>query len=241
MKSSQGSASLLVTRSALFLWSLPQWEMIGQSDREEVCRSPSALLSPVFFWCRVWHVSGVIFVECFSFFLFLPYSIPCVFTVLFPYTSGIFLYMCDYWSCIIGWVCLTTARVLCSPSDLYMPVHPMCNKPLYCFWCVSSFVTVTETGFSPTLTLFENLHLVTTLRASCHILWSQKSGKEKKFVSASTLFKVLRNSPQSFGKTFLGLLHFMLMESIFVEISGKAFKIFKHYLTEPPVRSSSAS
>lgn len=94
-------------------------------------RSPCALPSAVSSRRRMWHVSGVIFVKCFPF-PFLPFSIPCVFNVLFPYISGIFLFMCDYWSCIIGWVCLTVAGELCSapllPPDLYMPVHPMCNN-----------------------------------------------------------------------------------------------------------------
>lgn len=158
----RGSASVLVIRYALLLWSLPQWGN-DRSASEEVCRRPSCL--PCSSDCRMWHVSGVIFVKCFLF-PFLPYSIPCVFTVFFPYTSGILLYMCDYWSCIIGWVCLTTARVLCSPSDLYMPVHPMCNDHCIAFDVSSSFVTVTETGFfSPTLTLFLKFFL------QIYILW----------------------------------------------------------------------
>lgn len=124
-------------------------------------RSPCALPSAVSSRRRMWHVSGVIFVKCFPF-PFLPFSIPCVFNVLFPYISGIFLFMCDYWSCIIGWVCLTVAGELCSapllpPRPVYACTSHV-QQPLYCFWCVSSRVTVTETGFSPFLrALLQNL------------------------------------------------------------------------------------
>lgn len=145
-----------------------------RSVSEEVRRSPSALLSPVFFNAGCGMLVGSFLCSVFPF-PFLPYSISCVFTVLFPYTSGIFLYMCDYWSCIIGWVCLTTARVLCSPSDLYMPVHPMCNNHCIAFDVSPPLWLSLRLAFLPTLTFFENL--VTTLRTSCHILSSTKTGK----------------------------------------------------------------
>lgn len=193
----------------------------------------------MFFRCRTWHVSGVIFVKCFFFFPLLPYSISCVFNVLLPYTSGIFLFMCDYWSCIIGWVCLTTAGVLCSPSDLYMPVHPMCNKPLYCFWCVSSCVTVTETGFSPSLTLLQNYVLwqhweQVVIFLSCQRNW-------EKFVSVSKP-KFLEIACRLLVKLDRGHLHLdahgvHLCSDLWKCIFFFFFKLKRH-LTEPLVRNA---
>lgn len=131
----RGSASLLVIWSALFLWSLPQWETIGQTVKKSIEVSLPSCLLRFFFWCRMWHVSGVIFLKCFLLFIFsfLPYSIPCVFTVLCPYTSGIFLFMCNYWSYIIGWVCLTNGK---SALSTLRPVYACTfhvQQPLYCF------------------------------------------------------------------------------------------------------------
>lgn len=142
-----------------------------RSVSEEVCRSPSALLSPVFSDAGCGMLVGSFLWSVFLF-PFLPYSISCVFTVLFPYTSGIFLYMCDYWSCIIGWVCLTMARVLCSPSDLYMLVHPMCNNHCIAFDVSPPLWLSLRLAFHQPWPFFENLHLLTTLRRSCHI-WSK--------------------------------------------------------------------
>lgn len=132
MKSSQG-VCLIVGNMICFVLMITTSMGNDRSVSEEVCRSPSALLSPMFFYAGGCGMLVGSFLLSVFFFPFLPYSISCVFTVLFPYTSGIFLYMCDYWSCIIGWVCLTKARVLCSPSDLYMPVHPMCNNHCIAF------------------------------------------------------------------------------------------------------------
>lgn len=152
----------------------------------------------MFFRCRTWHVSGVIFVKCFFFFPLLPYSISCVFNVLLPYTSGIFLFMCDYWSCVIGWVCLTMAGVLCSPSDLYMPVHPMCNNHCIAFdvsppvWLSLRLAFRHPWPFCKTTSCdnFEN--------KLSYFIMSKKLGK--------TIFgiktKLFRNSLQTFGKTW---------------------------------------
>lgn len=186
--------------------------MIGQSAKKSVEVPPVSCV----FRCRMWHVSGVIFVKCFLF-PFLPYSISCVFTVLFPYTSGFFLYMCDYWSCIIGWVCLTTARVLCSPSDLYMPVHPMCNNHGIAFDVSPPLWLSLRLAFCQTWP-FLNLHLVTTLRMSCHVLSSHKSGKKNLFRHrpCSKFSEIARNLLVKLHcGHFPGLSDLMLMESIF--------------------------
>lgn len=126
------------------------------------------------------------------FFSFLPYSIPCVFTVLCPYTSGIFLFMCNYWSYIIGWVCLTMAKVLCPPSDLYMPVHSMCSNHCIAFNVSPPLWLSPRPAFrQPTLTCMK-------------ILLGMNDKKSwEKFVSASILFEFfffffLRNSWQVF-------------------------------------------
>lgn len=111
MKSSQGSASQLLIRQA--------W--IGQSVKK-------SLLSLVFFGAGCSMLAGPFLLSVFFFFPFPAILHFMCITVLFPYTSGIFLYM---WLLVMfHWlsVSLTTARVLCSPSNLYMPVHPMCNN-----------------------------------------------------------------------------------------------------------------
>lgn len=67
MKSSRGSASL-VGNTICFVLMITTWMGNDRSDSEGVCsRSPSALLSPLFFQCRTWHVSGVTLVKCFLF------------------------------------------------------------------------------------------------------------------------------------------------------------------------------
>lgn len=150
-----------------------------RSDSEEVYRSLSALLSPVFFDAGCGMLVGSFFLSVFFFFSFLPYSIPCVFTVLCPYTSGIFLFMCNYWSYIIGWVCLTMAKVLCPPSDLYMPVHSMCSNHCIAFNVSPPLWLSLRPAFrQPTLTCMK-------------ILLGMNDKKSwEKFVLASILFEV---------------------------------------------------
>lgn len=113
----------------LFLWS-SEWKTIGQSVKKSL-RPPVRAV----FRCRMWHVSGIVFLCLFVFsfiFPFLPFPSHVYFLCYF-HTHPIFLFMYDYWSCNIGWVCLTLARVLRSPSDVYMPVHPMCNNHCIAF------------------------------------------------------------------------------------------------------------
>lgn len=150
-----------------------------EHNRSVQWRRPQALPSAVSSPRRMWHVSGVIcvfmylfiFIELFtlsssvfSLFPFVPFSIPCVFNmlyVLFPCISGIFLFMCDYWSCIIGWVLPNNNRRALSalprthpsPPDLYMPVHPMCNDHCSAF-DVSPLVLLSPRGFLPSLNPF---------------------------------------------------------------------------------------
>lgn len=173
-----GLPHLLVIRYALFLWSLPEWEMIDQTVKESVAEVhlPSCLLC--FFSAGRGMLVGSLWLSVFYFVLFFPFlpcDISCVFTVFCPYTSGILLFMCNYWSYIIGWVCLTMAKVLCPPSDLYMPVHSMCSN--HCIAFDVSFATVTETGFLADTDLDENLHLATTLKISCRI--SRRKNKNR--------------------------------------------------------------
>lgn len=114
MKSSQGSAPRLVIHQA--------W--IGQSVKK-------SLLARVFFRCRMRHVNGAIFVECF-FIFFCSFSCHTPFHVYYCVISIHIRYFPVYvWLLVMyHWlsVSLTTARVLCLPSNLYMPVHPMCNN-----------------------------------------------------------------------------------------------------------------
>lgn len=174
---------------------LCSWDRIGHSVKKSIepimCPPSYFLCFTLLFQCRMWHVSGVIFVvKCFVFFsCHTPFH---AYLLLFPYTSGIFLFMCDYWSCIIGWVCLIMVKVLCSPSALYACTSHV-QQPLYCFWYVSSSVTVTETGFLASLgplwksTSYDGVKLSQFIRT--------KSGK----IEISSLYLVI--NLQSVGKT----------------------------------------
>lgn len=98
------------------------------------------------FLCRMWHVSGVIFVvKCFVFFL-LPYSISCVFTVSFIhiryFSVHVWLLVMYHWLSVPN----NGKSALFTLSPVYACTSHV-QEPLYCFWCVSSFLTVTETGF----------------------------------------------------------------------------------------------
>lgn len=172
------------------------------------------------------------------FFPFLPFSIPCVFTVLFPYTSGIFLYMCDYWSCSIGWVCLTMARVLCLPSDLYMPVYIpcatitvlllMCLLLCDCHW---GWLCANPGPFCKS-TSCDNIKNVVTFSQNVKNQWV-------KVAKGTTIWKVFRNMPQSFGKASLWTLSFVYQTRCSRSQYVLRFQNFKsnYYLTEPTVRS----
>lgn len=107
----------------LFLWS-SQWKTIEvPAPSWPRCISDAGcgmLVGSFFFVCL-----------CFIF-PFLPFPSHVYFLCYF-HTHQIFLFMCDNWSCNIGWMCLTLARVLRSPSDVYMPVHPMCNNHCIAF------------------------------------------------------------------------------------------------------------
>lgn len=70
---------------------------------------------------------------------------------------------------------------------------------------------------------FGKLHLVTTLRTSCHTL---TFNNWEKFVSVSTLWKVFRNSLQSFGKT-RG--HFLRLEAHGVHICWDSWKCIQNF------------
>lgn len=172
--------------------------MIDQTVKESVeeVHLPSCLLC--LFSAGRGMLVGSLWLSVFYFVLFFPFlpcDISCVFTVFCPYTSGILLFMCNYWSYIIGWVCLTMAKVLCPPSDLYMPVHSMCSN--HCIAFDVSSVTVTETGFLADTDLDENLHLATTLKISCRISRREKKNNKKIWENsgeASVLFEVFRNS-----------------------------------------------
>lgn len=78
------------------------------------------------------------------------------------------------------------AKVLCPPSDLYMPVHSMCSN--HCIAFDVSSATVTETGFLADTDLDENLHLATTLKISCRIS-RRKKKTIKKIKSGKILVK----------------------------------------------------
>lgn len=148
---------------------LPHWYLLcsydhffngdDRSDSEGVPRSPFALLSPVIFFsflfsrCRMWHVSGVIFVKCYHF--------VCFFVLIFPAILHSMCIYCVSFSIHIGyfpvyvWL-LVMYHWLSVPNNgksalfALRPVYACTShvqQPLYCFWCVSSFVTVTETGY----------------------------------------------------------------------------------------------
>lgn len=99
------------------------------------------------FRCRMWHVSGVIFVECFLF-PFLPYShsmcIYCVISIHIRYFPVyVWLLVMYHW--------LSVPNNGKSALFALRPVYACTShvqQPLYCFWCVSSSVTVTDTGSS---------------------------------------------------------------------------------------------
>lgn len=152
MKSSQGSASLSVIRHALFLWSPPQWEMIGQWAKKSVAVPP---VSCVFFFskkCRMWHVSGVIFVKCFFFF---PFPVILHFMCIYCVISIHIRYFPVYVWLLVMYHWLSVPNNGKSALFALRPVNACTShvqQPQYCFWCLSSSVTVTETGF------FDSLH-----------------------------------------------------------------------------------
>lgn len=151
----------------------------------------------------MWHVSGVIFVKCFLFSFPAILHFMCIYCVISIHIR----YFPVYVWLLVMYHWLSVPNKGKSALFALRPVYACTShvqQPLYCFWCVSSFVTVTETGFFfflANLEPFANLHLVTTLRTSCHILLTPKFGKT--FAMASTLFRVFRNTPQSFSKTLL--------------------------------------
>lgn len=125
------------------------------------------------------------------------------------------------------------AKVLCPPSDLYMPVHSMCSN--HCIAFDVSSATVTETGFLADTDLDENLHLATTLKISCRISRRKNKNRLKKNKiwensgEATVLLEVFRNSGCVLVKLDCGLFSLfcqdsMVMESVFIEIYDNTFK-----------------
>lgn len=163
-----------------------------RSVSEDVCRNPSALLSPVFFDAGCGMLVGSFLL---SVFFFLSCHTPFhVYLLCYFHTHQVFSCICV----IIGWVCLTTARVLCSPSDLYMPVHPMCNNHCIAFDVSPPLWLSLRLAFCQPWLFWKS--------TSCDNIKNElsyyiKSKIWKKNISASTLFKVIKSSLQSFGKT----------------------------------------
>lgn len=166
MKSSQGSASLLVIRYALFLWSLPQWGMIGQSAKKPLEVPPVSCVLR----CRTWHVSGVIFVKCFLF-PFLPYShfmcIYCVISIHIRY-SPVYVWLLVMYH----WLSVPNNGEKCSVRPqtcicLYIPCATTTVLLLMCLLLRDCHWDWLFANLDP----FENLHLMTTATlTSCHIL-----------------------------------------------------------------------
>ena len=129
-----------------------------------------------FYQCGTRNVSGIIFVMCFLF----PFPAILHFMCIYCVISIHIRYFPVYVWLLVMYHWLSVPNTGRSALFALRPVYACTShvqQPLYCFWCVSSCVTVTETRFFAILDPFCKMTaFLTTLRASCQSQSQQKIG-----------------------------------------------------------------